>query len=158
LALTSTNQTIAGVKTFSSAPIIKGVTTVANAAAGNVGEYIESIVRVAVSTLDSNYKDVTSISLTAGDWMLYHTCNFYQLGAGTASFLAGISTTIGNSATGLAIGDSVMQETTTSIGFQSSTTIVLRRNIASTTTYYAKYQTGGLSYDLTSKLCALRIR
>lgn len=152
------NQTINNTKTFSSPIVQQGVTDGSSAATGKVGEYIESVVRTANTGATGGYRDATSISLTAGDWILYHTCNFYQLTAGSGSFLVGISTTSGNSGTGLALGDNVMQETTTAIGFQSSSTVVWRRNITSTTTFYAKIHDAGLQYDTTSKLCAVRFR
>jgi hypothetical protein len=48
---------------------IVGTTTNDNAAAGKVGEFISSIVAVSsVSLSNATPKDITSISLTAGDW------------------------------------------------------------------------------------------
>ena len=49
---------------------IVGTTTNDNAAAGKVGEYVESIVAIAssVSVSTATSKTITSISLTAGDW------------------------------------------------------------------------------------------
>lgn len=47
-------------------PIINGVTTNSSAGAGQVGEYVESVVAgVTVNTTNTN---MTTISLTAGDW------------------------------------------------------------------------------------------
>ena len=49
---------------------VTGTTTNDNAAAGQVGEYVESVVAVgsAVSLVTNTAKTVTSISLAAGDW------------------------------------------------------------------------------------------
>ena len=49
---------------------IPGTTTNDNAAAGNVGEYVESVVAIgsAVALTTSTAANITSISLTAGDW------------------------------------------------------------------------------------------
>ena len=50
---------------------IPGTTTNDNAAAGNVGEFVSSVVTFASPTTgfaNATAKDVTSISLTAGDW------------------------------------------------------------------------------------------
>lgn len=50
--------------------LIPGTTTNNNATAGNIGEYVESIVAAgsAVSISTSTAANITSISLTAGDW------------------------------------------------------------------------------------------
>ncbi|UPJ31010.1 hypothetical protein [Bradyrhizobium sp. CW1] len=49
---------------------VTGTTTNDNATAGNIGEYIESVVASgsAVALTSATPKNVTSISLTAGDW------------------------------------------------------------------------------------------
>ena len=156
--LTQGDQTIPGKKTFSGGAPILGITDGSNAAAGYVGEYIESVVRVANTGASSLYADYTSITLTAGDWDIFVTANFYQINAGTTAFLVGVSSTAGNSASGLQLGNNVMQESTAGVGFQSSATIHWRRNITSSTTYYAKYNDGGLQYDTTAKICARRVR
>jgi hypothetical protein len=51
-------------------PNIVGTTTNDNAAAGSVGEFISSVILVAagVSLVNSTSKNITSITLTAGDW------------------------------------------------------------------------------------------
>jgi hypothetical protein len=55
-----------------------GTATNDNAAAGNAGEYVESVISSgsAVSLLTSTPKDVTTISLTAGDWDVSTSCSF----------------------------------------------------------------------------------
>lgn len=68
--LSNTQSAIAGAKTFTTQLIGKGTATNDSAAAGYIGEYIESIVLVgsAVSLTTGTEANVTSISLTAGDW------------------------------------------------------------------------------------------
>lgn len=59
--------------TFSSTSGIIGTTTNDNAAAGSVGQLISSVISSgsAVSYTSTGTKDLTSISLTAGDWDVY---------------------------------------------------------------------------------------
>jgi len=66
---------------------IKGVIDNSDAAAGNVGEYVESIVGSgsAVSLVSVTAKTVTSISLSAGDWDV----------SGIVGFTGGSTTTYG---------------------------------------------------------------
>lgn len=76
--------------------ILRGTATNDNASAGFVGEYIESIIASgsAVSLTTSTTANVTSISLTAGDWDVEGLVNI--IGAATTNFthrLGGISTT-----------------------------------------------------------------
>ena len=69
VGLTGT-ENVAGVKTFTSGAPIKGTATNDSAAAGYIGEVISSAVLFgsAVSATSGNNLNVTSISLTAGDW------------------------------------------------------------------------------------------
>jgi Repeat of unknown function (DUF5907) len=74
----------------------KGTTTNDNAAAGQVGEYIQSAVlqASAVNCPSGSTINVTSISLTAGDWDVSGNVNF--IGAGSITFgytIAAIATT-----------------------------------------------------------------
>lgn len=67
---TSGTQTVAGDKTFSGKTAITGTATNDSASAGYVGEYVSSTVvsGSAVSLTTTIVANVTSISLTAGDW------------------------------------------------------------------------------------------
>lgn len=64
--------------TFSSTSGIIGTTTNDNAAAGSVGEFVSSIVLIgsAVSLTNAASANVTSISLTAGDWDVWGNVGF----------------------------------------------------------------------------------
>lgn len=59
---------------------LAGVTTNSNAAAGNIGEYISSSIAVgsAVSLTTAVGANVTSISLTAGDWDVWGVVMFTE--------------------------------------------------------------------------------
>lgn len=56
-------------------PNIVGVTTNSNAASGSVGEFISSVITSPVS-FPLGSTDLTSISLTAGDWDVYGNITF----------------------------------------------------------------------------------
>lgn len=67
--LTTTQATIAGVKTFTTQLIGKGTATNDSAAVGYIGEYISSNIASPGSGITSaTATNVTSVSLTAGDW------------------------------------------------------------------------------------------
>ncbi len=76
-----------------------GTTTNNDAAAGQVGEYISSIIASgsAVTSLANASSNVTSISLTAGDWEVYGNVNWVTFGVGVSQIYAWSSAT---SATG----------------------------------------------------------
>lgn len=84
LTFTGTGNTVNTQSPDISQPNLIGTTTNDNAAAGSVGEYISSTVLVgsAVSLTTSTTTNVTSISLTAGDWDVWGVIN-YALAAGT---------------------------------------------------------------------------
>ena len=80
--------------TFSTTSGVIGTTTNNNAAAGSVGELISSVISSgsAVSFTNNTNKDVTSISLTAGDWDVYGNI-FYQFSIGASAVYCWISQT-----------------------------------------------------------------
>lgn len=126
-----------------SSTTLKGTATNDSAAAGNIGEYIESVsaanVNAAATTV---FDDLTSISLTAGDWDVTLIAYADNNGATwtLASFFIGI--VAGNNSTGLAAGSNY----TAGQWASSSTTPVLfttsipsyRMSLSSTTTVYLK--------------------
>lgn len=124
---------------------ITGTTTNNSAATGIVGEYIVAT-RSSGSAITSggtgNYGDVTSISLTAGDW---DVTGVVAYGGGTAVqyVAAGISVTTGNSATGLDEGDTLTYSAAPTATNDAVPVVPdVRILIASTTTVYLKYRTG----------------
>jgi hypothetical protein len=70
--------------------------TSGNAAAGNVGEYVESVVASgsAVSLVNATAKTITSIPLAAGDWEVSGNISFVTAATTSVTFLySGVSTT-----------------------------------------------------------------
>ncbi len=120
---------------------IYGTRTNDNQAAGYVGEYVKSAVTAVSSAANATWGNVTSISLTAGDWDV--SCLLNQINNGatqTGIFQGAISAFSGNTTTDHAGGDNtISQSTATTNNNQSSVCIpVWRVSIASTTTIYLK--------------------
>lgn len=125
----------------STLPIL-GTTTNDNAASGFVGEYVVSTVGNTNATGTTQYFDVTSISLTAGDWDVTGAGNWEGNGATWTVAELGISTTTGNSGTGLTAGLNNL-----SWSFASTSTVPAanpvyvpsyRVSLSATTTVYLK--------------------
>ena len=114
---------------------IVGTATNDNASAGKVGEFVSSQVvfasRVNV-TAQNTPQDVTSISLTAGDWDIHGGINFLANASTSTSYISWCSAT---SAT-LPDLSLVSQTSVTGIGNCSLTTQVLRVSLASPGTAY----------------------
>lgn len=72
-----------------------GTATNNSAAAGNVGEYVSSLVATgsAVSLTTATGANVTSISLTAGDWDVEGSINYNQTAATATAIIGGTSST-----------------------------------------------------------------
>lgn len=78
ITCTKTSGTSFGPAATALAGQYPGVTGATDATAGNIGEYIESVVTAGspVSLTTATAANVTSISLTAGDWDVDGVCNF----------------------------------------------------------------------------------
>lgn len=89
----ATNLSVTGTSLLTGGII--GVSTNSNATAGNVGEYVSSLVAVgsAVSLTTATPANVTSISLTAGDWDVEANSNYTETTATASARSAGISST-----------------------------------------------------------------
>jgi hypothetical protein len=117
-------------------PNIVGVTNNSSAAAGSVGEIISSVVSGGASLSLSNAvsQDITTISLTAGDWDVWGNVNASSSSASTISFFGWVSNA---SAT---IPDesvySLISSATNSLGSLSMTVPMLRFALSGTTTIY----------------------
>jgi hypothetical protein len=150
--LVSTNQEVA----------IRGTKTNNNATAGFVGETVSSAVAGVSAPTTSQFGDLTSISLTAGDWLVTGQGEQNSTPTSTSASI-GISTTSGNSATGLVQGDNQIGTIHTS-GFGGAWTVAgYRMSLASTTTVYLKmnavYATGTAAGNaFWGRLSAVRIR
>jgi hypothetical protein len=121
-------------------PVINGVTNGSAAAAGSVGQVIKSVIPSgsAVSLTSTVTANVTSISLTAGDWDVWGNVCFFVAGTTTIQSVAGsittTSATIPNSGTGNA-AFSMAGSFVTGQGICMSTG-TMDANISATTTYF----------------------
>jgi hypothetical protein len=143
---------------------ITGVTTNSNAASGIIGEYISNSVYTPTSfPASGTYGDITSITLTAGDWDL---TGFVFVGYNGTTFTGvsqmGISTSSGTGSADLVNGKNVYNFTEASAigGVENGSVPGYRVSIASTTTYYLKiYGTyTGNSPQYQGRLSARRVR
>jgi hypothetical protein len=119
------------------AAFVSGTTTNDNAASGYIGEYVQSLVPVGsvVSLSTGTAANVTSISLTAGDWdvsgtvsLSYGSATVTQASAGTTATSATIPTDGSEGYSGLKL--------TVLSGIDSITVARKRISVASTTTIY----------------------
>jgi hypothetical protein len=149
---------------------IRGTTTNDNAAAGFVGEYIES--NNSSSTLGSGANSMPattvigcdqSIALTAGDWDISSLLLVRQNGATvTSPPEMWISTTSGNSATGRLYGSNFAgsNETAPTLGLWSLSVPGYRVSLSGSATYYLKcrmsYSAGTPQYH--HRISARRVR
>jgi hypothetical protein len=127
--------------TFNSTSEVVGTTTNNNAAAGSVGEYISSTVlgASAVSVTSVTATDITSISLTAGDWNVWGTVQTLPAaGTITTQLIGWTSTTSAVLATPPNNGSwHQIGGITTPVGAAVGlSTGMMRLSIASTTTIY----------------------
>lgn len=139
--------------------IVTGTNTNDSAAAGKVGEYISGTDAGSASPTTTQYGDATSISLTAGDWDLSFVCSMLRNGSGWSTQEIGISTTSGNSSTGLVHGDNWLISTVAT-DWAAMTISGYRVSLTSTTTIYAKVSatyTGATSL-IFGRLSARRVR
>lgn len=140
----------------------KGTDTNNDAAAGNIGEYLESNI---TSDTDfgatGQYFDLTSRSLTAGDWDVSLLVRVNpNSGTITTPLEVGISVTTGNSSTGLSAVNTFRIDTPASTTTTISGVVpVYRMSLAATTTVYAKMfsnYTGSPKFQC--RLSARRVR
>lgn len=85
-----------------------GTNTNNSAPLGDFGEYISSVTAARPIGGTGAYADMAAIALTAGDWDVTGCGVFAANGATVTEVDLGISTTSGNSSTGLVIGDSTL--------------------------------------------------
>lgn len=118
---------------------IIGITDGSDATAGNVGEYkFSAVTNQAVGT-STQFFDITSITLTPGDWDISANFLYITNGASVVSCGAGIGTVTGNDGTGLVSGDSFAAVPPPTATYNSSGSISgYRVNPASGTIYYFK--------------------
>ena len=121
---------------------IVGTTTTNDAQAGSVGESIMSSSALTNYPATGTWGDLTSISLTAGDWDIAAVTQQTTPGTMTGETRIGISTTSGNSATGLTIGYNRLTFPNATVAADSGASIPMYRlQLGSTTTVYLKFFT-----------------
>jgi hypothetical protein len=122
---------------------ILGTNTNDSASAGQIGEYVVSTVTNVSAPTTGTWGDATSISLTAGDWDVSSIGNWNNQGGAWTSTNIGISTTSGNSNTGLTLGLNRSQtswaSSTTTPTDTLNTVIPYRVSLSATTTVYFKF-------------------
>lgn len=123
---------------------IVGTTTNDAAATGNVGEIISSAITGGGTNFptSTNFGDLTSIDVTAGDWELSMNIGFIWVANAITAIQAGIGTASGTVTTGLVegsnfLGTAAFPTAATDSGLSISS---YRVSVASTTTYYLKFQ------------------
>lgn len=163
----ATGPTVSGTDAFavgSTGPngIITGTNTNNSAAAGKVGEYISSVVGITALPATDTYGDLASISLTAGDWdMSANGVSDGNAAGGYTRSDLGVSTTSGNSTTGLVMGDTLMASNSPPANHCQLCLSGIRISLASTTTVYLKMRatfTSGSPTFRGARLSARRIR
>jgi hypothetical protein len=117
-----------------------GITDGSNAAAGYIGEVISSSVAIgsAVSLTTATAANITSISLTPGDWMVSGNIGFIPAGTTVPTrFVGSVSSTSATQATSPNGGAFFQLGVTTSTGVSQVFTLAPTRiNVTTTTTYY----------------------
>ncbi len=148
---------------FSSTTEIIGTTTNDDTDAGNVGELLQTIQSAGHALTTATNDDLASVSLTAGDWVVYALAGFSP-GAGTTTTLerAGISATSVTLPTIGAENNSI--EVIHSSALQEPIYLPIngmRVSLSSTTTYYLVGSctfTGGAGVTGVGVISARRIR
>lgn len=139
-------------------PNIVGVTNGSNASAGSVGQFISNVVNSGSPVLISaaTATDITSISLTAGDWDVYGNVTVIFTG-GTGA--GGITYAWSNIASVTIPDPSLINGILTSINSQMGQSIPYARyNISTTTTVYLSVYNSGGTANGSGGIYARRIR
>jgi hypothetical protein len=155
-----TQAAIAGTKTFTGQLIGKGTTTNDNAASGYIGEYTSSTSSLAPIARNS-WGDLTSISLTAGDWDLSGSVLFNLNGATITNCQMSVSANSGTTTTDHVDGDNKLSQTPpTSNNDTTATVASWRVSISGSATYYLKARVDGSAGtpQVRGRISARRVR
>ena len=154
IALQSNGTTITTISSTGTSSL--GVSNGSSAATGQIGEFIESAVGpISVTTATAPSTNMTSITLTAGDWELTAVVQYYGAG-GSASVAMNLSTTSGSSSGTLAVNQ-IWAAGNSSNGTGMANIPKYRQNITSTTTYYLNAWLSSTN-NCYGYLCARRVR
>jgi len=141
---------------------IKGINTNTAAAAGDVGEYIESFAGPVSAPASNTYGDITSITLTAGDWDISAIAiSILNTGVSAVVAVSGFCTASGTSSAGMTFGDTGGYSSPPTLQYSPTITIPPKRvSINATTTYYLKmwmsYASGTPQFQ--GRISARRVR
>ena len=127
--------TLTGALTPSQTAGIVGATTNNNAAAGAVGEHVSADQMANVALVNNTNKNITSISLTAGDWDVEGNAYFAFSVGGTLA-AAAISAVSASLPTTTLLGTTQLQNTTATLVGPSLATGAARMSLAATTNVY----------------------
>ncbi len=147
--------------TVTSSTTLRGTQTNDSAAAGNIGEYMESVVASVASAGSGTFGDLTSLTLTPGDWDITGSC-YFSGGTGYTVWQLGISATSGNSTAGLVLGSNrFVEDLTSGVSLEQNLYVpAYRVSIAASTVYYLKFaqtNSGGSAVG-SGRLSARRVR
>lgn len=139
-----------------------GTPTNDNAFAGQVGEYVESIASNVGAVTQNTWQDVTTITLTAGDWDTTLNATFSPT-ATTTAIAMGISIgTAGNAFSDRVTGsnDAQWNLTAATAGVEAMTVPSYRLSLSATTTVRLKalYTYGSGTPTISARLSARRVR
>lgn len=132
-----------------------------NATAGRLGEAARSMVGYANLPASSTYGNMTSISLTAGDWAVTGKVSIFNGGTVASGVQSAVSLFSGNTTTDHVDGDNVGRAPNIENNLSGDMEIVdYRVNITSTTTVYLKVRAtyGGTAPQATGRITARRKR
>lgn len=145
-----------------SAVAILGTNTNNNATTGYVGEYVSAVAGNANTGATGVWTNITSISLTAGDWLVSGQANGGINGATATAFNIAVSINSGNTVTDQVSGDNQMTGMVPTGAQDCAITIAsYRLSLSGTTTVYIKQAwtySAGTPRTEGSRIGAVRIR
>jgi hypothetical protein len=152
---TGSGAAVFGISPTITTPNIVGVSTSSNATAGSVGEYITGTAST-VSLTSGTVTNVTSISLTAGDWDVTAVVRFNPAGTTTVTGVIGSINTTSATLGGLGNTSQILATLTT--GQQQALALpTVRLSTAATTTVYCIAQAAFGTSTMTAD-CLIRAR
>ena len=139
-----------------------GVADGSTASSGMVGEVIQNVVSTALGSgfTDGQFGNITSIDLTAGDWMIYGKVDATFLALLTKITMT-LSSFSGNTTTDHVVGDNLADVPIGISGGDNGSCSIgqWHQAISSTTTYFLKAKlVGAVGNILTGRITAIRIR
>jgi hypothetical protein len=160
--LTGTQQTQARMNISASNAV--GVTDGSNATPGNIGEYISATLASgsAITVITSAFNDITTISLTAGDWDVEGNIEMTNTGGPTVTAMLGwVNSVSATLPAGLGTEGGFIQWRGSTTGNIGASTGARRFNLSSTTTIYLSCNatfTGGTNAKAYGLIRARRVR